>query len=340
MPNDEAVQRRVDLPEGRLWVLGAGAALAEAGVELARSWGAEAVLAAEHIEILGRRGIAKAAPLAASGSRRHGRRRRLGRWLGSPAPREREFGHLRWLRERLFRAPAPLIATCLLRGGRLLHQGLITEFVAQASPLDQHVARHPADVPILARELGRELGRMHALRFLHADLYPRNVLVAPPEFAKPASAARPSPKSLNDQDGATLGRRLVFIDCWAGGPEHRDSAGPRPLPRDLGTWMVDGARLFDRAAQRIWLAEYLAARAANGRPVLDLEGLLRHAAHQRRRQLRRLERQRGRLLGQPFPWAGWDPSGLLPACYPKVEASGTTPRSTRPRCAAPDSRRR
>jgi hypothetical protein len=225
----------------------------------------------------------KAAPLSPSGARRHGRARLWGR----AAPRVRELHHLEWLRSRLFRVPRPLFAATLHTPCMLVHQALATEVIPGARPFA------PDDARELAEEFGRELGRMHALGFLHADLYTRNVLVAAPEH------------------GAAGGRRLVWIDCWAGGPGHSDGRLARhcgrALVRDLGTWASEAADTWARADQARFLTAYLAARVANGRPVQGCNGLLAAVAAERRRELRRLERDPARLRGQPFPTAGWTP---------------------------------
>lgn len=227
----------------------------------------------------------KAGPLSPSGARRHGRRA----LLGLPTPRQAELAHLVWLEARLFRVPRPRFAVAVLRRGRVLYQALATTLVAEAAPFEAaNRDAAPHDRLALAEELGRELGRMHALGFLHADLYPRNVLVAPREHGDPA------------------GRRLVWLDCWAGGPGHGDRGLARPLARDLGTWFAWAVDAWSARERRACLAAYVAARRENGRAVVSLARLAAGLTRERRRELRRLERDPRRLRGARFPRAGYD----------------------------------
>jgi hypothetical protein len=233
----------------------------------------------------------KAATLSPSGARRHGRARLVGRM----APHVRERAHLGWLEARLFRAPRPLFAATLTRGAQLVYQVLATAPVADAVPFDEANAVALDDTDsgawrsaALARELGGELARMHALGFLHGDVYPRNVLVAPPEF------------------GATTDRRLVWVDCWAGGTSHGDRSINRPLARDLGTWFATAATAWRAEEAAACFGAYFDARRANGRPVRAPARFLARVALERRRELRRLEREPKRLRGAPFPLAGWE----------------------------------
>ncbi|MEZ6018083.1 MAG: lipopolysaccharide kinase InaA family protein [Planctomycetota bacterium] len=237
----------------------------------------------------------KGAALSRSGARRHG----LARLRGRPAPRLAEFAHLAWLDARLFRVPRPLFAAALTRRGSLLHQCLATERLAEAAPFEVAHARCDGEGALaLASEFGRELGRMHALGFLHADVYARNVLVTPP---------RPERSDT---------RRLVWIDCWAGGPGHRDHplALGKPLARDLGTWFAAAPLFWSDAEARAALEAYFGARRVNGRPVLAPRRCLSAVVRERRRELSRLERDPARLRGAPFPPAGWEPpSGSFPS---------------------------
>jgi hypothetical protein len=232
----------------------------------------------------GRVAWSKAAPLSSSGARRHGRARLVGR----AAPHVRELAHLAWLEARLFRVPTPLFAATLVRGARLLYQVLATEPIGGAAPFGEADPGAWRDTA-LARELGAELGRMHALGFLHGDVYPRNVLVAPPEL------------------GAETDRRLVWLDCWAGGPGHGDRSLARPLARDLGTWFATAAGAWSASEASVCFDAYFDARRANGRPVASEQRFLTRVAVERRHELRRLEREPKRLRGAAFPRAGWEP---------------------------------
>ncbi|MEM9382616.1 MAG: lipopolysaccharide kinase InaA family protein [Planctomycetota bacterium] len=233
--------------------------------------------------------VLKAGPLARSGARRHGLRRLA---LGAPAPAEAEFHNLRWLQQRLFRVPRPVAAVTVLVGGLPTRQLLATEAVHGAENAAH--AWRVADGRTTAawsRELGRELGRMHALRFLHGDLYPRNVLVGAP-------AADGSPGH---------GRSLVWLDAWSGGPTAWRRGSLRRVEQDLGAWFSSAADWMSAEEQSTVLEEYVAARAANRRPGPEVRRLVARIQRARRVELARLERDRGRLRGEPFPVAGWDP---------------------------------
>ena len=233
--------------------------------------------------------VLKAGPLARSGARRHALRRLL---LRAPAPAEAEFRNLGWLRKRLFRAPRPIAAVTVLRGGRPVRQLLATEAVTGVDAAAH--AWRAADGATSARwsrELGRELGRMHALRFLHGDLYPRNLLVG-----EPANDGSPG-----------HGRALVWLDAWSGGPTAWRRGSLRRVEQDLGAWFSAAADWMPADEQSLLLAEYVDARAANGRPVRDAGRLVARIQRARRVELARLERDRKRLRGGAFPIAGWDP---------------------------------
>lgn len=231
-------------------------------------------------------GIAKGGRIAPSGSRRHGLRRLL---LAVPAPAEREFRHLRWLRARLFHAPAPLLA--LTVDGRLgpVGQLLVTATLPDVVPLDAAWGDASAREE-LAREVGAELGRLHALHFLHGDAYARNLLVS----AAPAEA------------GPGFGRRIAFVDAWMGGPTPWRAGTLRPLERDLGCLLCDGATWMGTVHELTVLRAYLAARAANGRPVRAPHRWLERVRAARLREVRRLLRRPERLRGRPAPAEDWD----------------------------------
>lgn len=234
-------------------------------------------------------GVLKGGPLSPKGSRRHGLRRLL---MGAPSPCEAEFRNLTWLRTRLFRAAEPLGALTLSRFGFPYRELLITRQVPHAAAFDDALltagSRRRSE---LFAELGREVGRMHALRFLHADLYPRNVLVTAP-------CAEPGPG---------YGRSLIWLDAWAGGPTAWRRGNLRRVEDDLGAWMSLAADWMGPADEDALFAAYANARRANGRPVRSVMQLVRSIQRSRRRELARLEREPRRLRGRPFPIAGWDP---------------------------------
>jgi len=307
------VQRVRAAPDGALLTVHSmHAALAPAALALARELAERRATEAGPRALPGWGAVwLKAAPLSPSGARRHGR----ARWLGRPAPRLRELAHLAWLEARLFRVARPCFAAAAYAGGRLVHQLLATEEVPGALPFGAAPA-HWSD-PELARELGAELGRMHALGFLHGDVYPRNVLVTPPEFAGAPGASGASGASGAAEPSAAgappTGRRLVWVDCWAGGPGHGDRSWPRPLARDLGTWFASAAERWDSALTAAFWGAYGAARAANGRPVRAGQALLRSAVRERRSELRRIEREPRRAGPAGPPRAGWEPAAALAA---------------------------
>lgn len=236
----------------------------------------------------GRSVFMKGGPLPKSAARRH---RLRGVLLGVPLPAAAEFLAAQWLRERLFQSPEPLAAIeayASSMGPQRLRRPVAQLFMTAALPgtttfqiaWDQ---RTPAQRATLCHELGTEVGRMHALHFLHADLYPRNVLVE----QAPAS-----------------GRSLWFIDSWAGGATAWRRGSARRLESDLGTWLSEFEPGVDGSHLRTLLEAYLEARSQNGSPISGTQGWLASVQEARRRELRRLERQRYRLRGRAFPLAG------------------------------------
>ena len=231
----------------------------------------------------------KGGPLSRRGARRHALRRLL---LRAPAPCEAEYRNLTWLRERLFRAAEPLGAVTESQFGIPRRELLLTRAVPAAPPFDEAAAgASPRRRAELFAELGREVGRMHALRFLHADLYPRNVL-----------AAAPCP-----EPGPGYGRSLVWLDTWAGGPTAWRRGSLRRVEDDLGAWFSLAADWMGPGDDEALLTSYVRARSENGRPLKSLGRFVRSVQQSRRRELSKLEREPRRLRGKPFPIAGWDP---------------------------------
>ncbi|MDA1266232.1 MAG: hypothetical protein O2816_14215 [Planctomycetota bacterium] len=229
---------------------------------------------AESIEVDGARLFAKGGPLAPRAARRHALRQRV---LRAALPRVREYENLRWLRERVFQAPQPFAAAVLWSRGLPRFQVLVLEEVRDASTLD--LALSDASLPeraALAQELGGEVGRMHALRFVHRDLFARNLLVVPREAH----------------------RRLVFIDAWRARPG-RSLRGPA---YDLACLFLEGAELWSEDEQRLLLDAYAASRAAQGSEVES--DLMRRITREREGLLARLRRAPARLGGRamPGPW--------------------------------------
>lgn len=222
----------------------------------------------------GARVFAKASALRGSAARRHMVRRRL---LGQNLPRVREYENLGWLRERVFQVPQPFGAAVLWRDGLPRFQALVTEWVPGVVELDAALREaSPRERLALAVELGGEVARMHALGFVHRDLFPRNLLVLP--------------------EGSR--RRVVFVDAWRAAP----NASLRGPAYDLACLFLEGASLWSEEEQQALLDAYVRGRAAHGRPASA--SLLGRARRARRSLVRRLERDPARLRGGPAP-APW-----------------------------------
>ena len=224
------------------------------------------------VELGGARVFVKASPLTGRTSRRYALRRLLGLLL----PRVQEYENLRWLAARVFQVPRPFAAGILWRGGLPRYQVLIVEEVQGAQELDAALAdTGEAGRRALATELGAEVARMHALGFVHRDLFARNLLVLPP----------------------SADRRLVFVDGWRAAP-HASLRGPA---YDLACLFLEGMDLWSAGEQQLLLDTYAQARADHGRAAGDL---LPKTRRERDALLRRMEREPGRLRGQerPGPW--------------------------------------
>jgi len=278
------VKARASLPTvlGRLEVVAVDDASARASFEPALAGLLAGGSVAREIDLAGRRAWLKASRLTGKAAWRYGLRHALYR---SAPPRVRESRNLAWLRERLFRAPEPLAAGFVARGPRLRFQFLVEEYLADVVPLDTALDRaEPLERRGLLDELAREIARLHALRFVHRDLYLRNLLVRPPHTG----------------DGDA--RRLAFVDVWRGGPHEflRDEA------YDLGCLMLEGAGLFTPEEEsRLWQL-YFDERAAQARPA-DRAALLAAAARERAAQLARVRRQPHRWRRNEVPQSTWMP---------------------------------
>ncbi len=186
--------------------------------------------------------------------------------LGRGSPREREFERLKWLRARLFRAPKPLVAGSLRAGGVLRYQFLVL------APLPAHETlgsawrdASSAERAELVDELAREIARLHALHFVHRNLFFRNLLVDR------------SPRKLEGDP-----RRLILIDPWRGG----EALPRRGVSYDLGALMVDAAAQWDFDAQSRFFATYFEQRTLQGLPA-DAAKLLPSAGLHHRALARR-----------------------------------------------------
>ena len=203
----------------------------------------------------------------------------LRRLAGLPLPREREALNLQWLRERLFRAPQPLASCALVRSGLVRYQILVL------APLPEHrafpdafAAASPLERARWIDELAREVARLHALHFVHRDLFLRNVVVG----RDPAS---------------TDERELCFLDAW-----HAPYARPRRgVAYDLGCLLLDAVALFSVDELGRWIELYACERDAQGAPI-DLSKLLPKAAAHRSELVSRRNARGGAKVPQEWDW--------------------------------------
>jgi len=249
---------------------------AELGTQIVR----EARRLGEFIQFEDAPAYVKASPFRGVARVRHALRRTL---LARKVPRINEYFNLSWLIERHFQAALPLAAGVFLRRGIPYYQFIITREVPESETLLEFLDGSSAAerAPVLD-EIAREVARMHALGFLHHDLYPRNLLVCGPD--------RP--------------RRVVFLDAWAGGPP-TNLRGPG---YDLACFFLDGADLITREEQAEFLRTYFDQRAVQGRPA-DPGRLLTKVAAARRTLHKQLVRDPARLRGRALPSREW--SGKL-----------------------------
>jgi hypothetical protein len=217
----------------------------------------------------------KGSPLDARHALRHAVRRAV---RLAEVPRLQELANLAWLRERGFLAPRPLLAGVLERGGLPRFQFLFTELVPLAPTLAELFRAGPRERrgPALAA-LARDLARLHALGFVHRDLFARNLLVCATES----------------------GVRCAFLDAWRGGP------GPalRGPEHDLGCLFLDGAALFAREEQVLFLSTYGEESSRAGRN-LRRDWLARVARERRACHARESRRRPGLQPGWDIPALG------------------------------------
>ncbi|MCP3916853.1 MAG: hypothetical protein GY711_14980 [bacterium] len=262
--------------QGELTWVAASEPLGETFAELVVQHAREGRRSAELCPIAEHEGYLKGGALARGPAWRHGLRRHV---LRRSPPRLREFEHLVWLRKRHFEAPRPLAAAVLWRTGLPRYQALFTEYIPNTETLEDFLAHGeaPGRATVLA-ELAREVARLHALGFVHHDLFARNLLVR---------GARPE-------------RRIVFLDAWAGGT----GWGTRGPAYDLACLFLDATELLSDDEQTSFLDAYFAARSAQGRPA-ERTKLLAAARHLRGALRRRLEREPKRQRGRALPRAEW-----------------------------------
>ena len=178
-------------------------------------------------------------------------------------------------------------------------QFLVTARLEHTRTLRRFLERgpEPEERAAILDELAEETARMHALRFVHRDLFPRNLLIGPQ--GSPGSTAR----------------RVAFLDAWAGGPQPR-SRGPLDAARrgtayDLACLMLYGCDLLTEQEQHRFFARYTEQRDQHGQPLRDgsfFERVRRERSALVRRMIRRPAQQRG----HGAPREAWTPPAPKP----------------------------
>lgn len=226
------------------------------------------------VPFAGARAYLKAEPLRGRARARWTIKRALFR---RPLPRLSEYENLRWLRARLFQAPRPLCAGVFSRAGAPWFQFLLTQEVTDVCTLEEFLSDDPHETRAspsapggalrreVVAELAVEVARMHALGFIHHDLYPRNLLVA--------------------RDAAHS--RIHFVDAWAGGPPPQ----VRGAAYDLGCLTLDTPHTFRADELEAFFVRYGAERAVQDRPV-DIVALVERTRTERERLGRKLRDRR------------------------------------------------
>ena len=263
-------------PDGRWRIFGWRQAEMESAARLGGQLAREGAVIGEFRQFGEERVYLKGAPLATKPSWRHALRQAL---LRIPPPRLSEYMNLSWMTERHFQCPLPLAGGALWRAGRPRYQFLITREVPHATGMRAFLEEPDARRAAVLGELASELARLHALRFVHRDLYPRNLLVIPP----------------------VAGRSVVFLDAWRGG-ERWQTRGPA---HDLGCFFLSAAALLSEPEQARFFDDYAAERSAQGRPVRA--GWLAAVARTRAAEWRKLERRPERRRGRELPPRDWLP---------------------------------
>lgn len=207
----------------------------------------------------------KGSALAPGPALRHGLRRAL---FGAEIPRLQEFANLAWLRAHGFLAPRPLLAGVLERRGLARYQFLCSEWMDDSPDLEGHLPdAAPARRNEVLAALARDLAGLHALGFVHCDLFPRNLLAC----STPA------------------GPRCAFLDAWRVAP----GRGRRAPEHDLACLLLEGFLAPETAR---FLDVYAMERARLGRPLPNA-----FAARLRRARLAVWRRESRRRPGARAP---------------------------------------
>ena len=258
-------------PRGRLVVFGWQTDVMQKAAELALADLERAGSGMEQIEFAGR-----AVWFKRSGFRGKAQARwALKRACGAKLPRVAEYYNHSWLTERLFETPLPLAAGELLSRGLPIREFLISAHVPDAITLEEFLGQRAAgDRECVLDELARETARMHALGFVHHDLYSRNILVR--------RTGNP--------------RRLVFLDAWAGGPPPQW----RGAAYDMACLFLHADTEWIGAEVSRFVARYALERAAQSRPV-DPQRLMTSARRARNRLIARLQKRPAERRGRALP---------------------------------------
>lgn len=201
------------------------------------------------------------------------------RALGARLPRIAEYYNHSWLMERLFETPLPLAAGEFLEHGLPVRQFLISEHVQNAITLEDFLAQGGrGDRKPVLEELAREAARMHALGFVHHDLYPRNILVR--------------------KDAAS--RRLVFLDAWAGGPPPQW----RGAAYDLACLFLHADTELEGDELDRFVDRYVSERTVQTRRV-DKTALIARMSRARRALIERLRKRPAEQRGRALPGVNW-----------------------------------
>jgi len=173
--------------------------------------------------------------------------------FGVEVPRLQEFSNLTWLRAHGFLAPRPLLAGVLERRALPRFQFLYSELVPDAPDLAAFLPRATTtERSPIVDTLASDVAALHALGFVHRDLFPRNLLLCK----------------------GPAGARCAFLDAWRArpgkswrGPEHdlaclfdEDLFTAEETRRFLDVYRDERARL-GRALPENWAARLDHARA-------------------------------------------------------------------------------
>lgn len=274
------VKHRFEVSGGRLEVVARDEGLLAAARALCERLTADERAHNGAIAIEGTSAWLKAGPLRASSARRWALR---ALFLRHGPPRKSEYENLLWLRERLFLAPEPLAAAWLMRGGLPRYQMLVTERIEGAPTLDELLRRGDPALPRRALlALADVASRLHALHFVHRDLYPRNVLVR------------------ERADGNTP--ELWLIDAWRGG----ERLQTRGAAYDVACLLLRAPESIGQELQTAFLDAYARGRERQGKPLRSRERFAADVARERRALAARLLRKPDEWRGDPAPRLDWN----------------------------------